>query len=105
MSIHPSARRGFAAAAEVYERARPDYPRLAVSWLVRRLRIGASSTVIDLGAGTGKLTRPLAETGATVIALEPVAEMRAHLSRTARGVEVLDGRAEAIPFPAALPTW
>lgn len=45
------------------------------------------------------LTRPLAKTGAKVIALEPVAEMRAHLSETTHGVEILDGCAEAIPLP------
>jgi ubiquinone/menaquinone biosynthesis C-methylase UbiE len=99
MSIHPSARRGFTAAAEAYDRARPDYPRSAVTWLVRELRIGASTTVVDLGAGTGKLTRPITETGAKVIAVEPVAEMRTRLSETTHGVEILDGRAEAIPLP------
>jgi predicted RNA methylase len=97
MTIHPSARRGFAAAAEAYDRVRPDYPRPAVSWLVRELRIGASTMVVDLGAGTGKLTRLIAETEAKVIAIEPVAEMRTSLSETTRGVEVLDGRAESIP--------
>jgi SAM-dependent methyltransferase len=52
-------------------------------------------TVVDLAAGTGKLTRALLPTGATVVAVEPVAEMRALIE----GAEALDGRAEAMPFP------
>ncbi len=51
--------------------------------------------MVDLAAGTGKLTRALVPTGATVVAVEPVAEMRALIE----GVEALDGRAEAIPLP------
>ena len=55
---HPDAR-SFDQVAALYERARPTYPDEAVDWLAERLRIGASSTVLDLGAGTGKLTRTL----------------------------------------------
>jgi SAM-dependent methyltransferase len=51
--------------------------------------------VIDLAAGTGKLTRMLVPTGATVVAVEPVAEMRALID----GAEAFDGRADAMPFP------
>jgi SAM-dependent methyltransferase len=99
MSIHPSAGRGFAAAVESTIEPGLTIHARRVVWLTRELRIGASNTVFDLGAGTGKLTRPLAEAGATVIAVEPVAEMRAHLSETTHGVEILDGRAEASRLP------
>jgi SAM-dependent methyltransferase len=58
------------------------------------LRIGPGDSVLDLAAGTGKLTRLLVESGATVIAVEPVAEMRARLPDSVRA---LDGTAEAIP--------
>ena len=50
----------FGTVADEYERARPDYPAEAVSWLAGRLGIAAGRDVLDLGAGTGKLTRQLA---------------------------------------------
>ena len=59
MSVHPSVTRGFGRAAESYERSRPGYPADAVAWLVERIRLVPGTTVIDLAAGTGKLTRLL----------------------------------------------
>ncbi|HEX5247495.1 MAG TPA: class I SAM-dependent methyltransferase [Gaiellaceae bacterium] len=94
--LHP-ATRGFALAAEAYERGRPDYPAAAVAWLVERFDLRAGRTVVDLAAGTGKLTRALVPSGAEVIAVEPIAEMRA-LIENARALE---GTAEAIPLPDA----
>jgi len=94
--VHESAARGFARSADAYERARPDYPRAAIAWLAARLGLGPGRTVVDLAAGTGKLTRPLAATGAAVVAVEPVAEMRERIGDAARA---LDGTAEAIPLP------
>lgn len=85
----------------MYERARPAYPREAVEWLIGRMGLGPSTTVVDLAAGTGKLTRVLLTTGARVIAVEPVPTMRTMLSKAVAGVEVLDGTAEAIPLPDA----
>jgi SAM-dependent methyltransferase len=96
LTIHPSAAVGFASAAELYERARPSYPQDAIDWLVAQAALGPASTVVDLGAGTGKLTRLLVPAGARVIAVEPIPEMRAHIDGAA---EVLDGTAEAIPLP------
>jgi SAM-dependent methyltransferase len=94
-AVHPVAAAGFASAAEVYERARPSYPQEAIDWLVEQTELGAGRMVVDLGAGTGKLTRLLLPTGARVIAVEPIPEMRALI-----GVgEVLEGTAEAIPLP------
>jgi SAM-dependent methyltransferase len=89
--------RSFGAAADVYERARPGYPDAAVDWL---LPTGAR-TVLDLGAGTGKLTRSLAAKGLEVVAVEPLAEMRTNLVAAVPEVRVLDGTAEAIPLPDA----
>jgi SAM-dependent methyltransferase len=96
MSIHPWAAAGFGSAAEAYERGRPGYPPEAIAWLAERLDLRPGRTVVDLGAGTGKLSRLLAGTGARVIAVEPVDEMRAFIE-----VEALAGTAEAIPLPHA----
>jgi SAM-dependent methyltransferase len=96
--IHPSAAKGFARAPAAYERGRPDYPADAVAHLVRVLEIGPGSRVLDLAAGTGKLTRRLAATGAEVVAVEPVAEMRAKLAETVLPAKALEGTAEAIPL-------
>jgi ubiquinone/menaquinone biosynthesis C-methylase UbiE len=98
--VHPVAAAGFSAAADVYERARPSYPREAVAWLAERLGLGAGRTVVDVGAGTGKLTRLLVPTGARVIAVEPVPEMLAKLVETVPGAEQMTGTAEALPLPA-----
>ncbi len=96
--MNPLAEHGFARAAEAYALARPSYPREAVEILRRELKLGPSSIVLDLAAGTGKLTELL--TGfARVIAVEPIAEMRNSLARLPF-VEALNGRAEAIPLEA-----
>jgi SAM-dependent methyltransferase len=95
--LHPVAAAGFASAADVYERARPSYPEEAVAWMAQRTGLAAGHIVVDVGAGTGKLTRLLPPTGARVIAVEPVAEMRAKLT----GFEALDGTAEALPLEDA----
>jgi SAM-dependent methyltransferase len=97
--VHPVAAAGFSAAAEVYERARPSYPPAAVAWISERAALAPGRTVLDLGAGTGKLTRLLVPTGARVIAVEPVAEMRAKLREVMPGVEALEGTAEDLPLP------
>jgi ubiquinone/menaquinone biosynthesis C-methylase UbiE len=96
--VHPIAAAGFGAAAEVYERARPSYPQAAVDWIVDRCRLAPGSVVADIGAGTGKLTRLLVPSGARVIGVEPLPEMRAKLVETTPGAEALDGTAEAIPL-------
>ena len=67
MSLHPAAD-GFARAADVYERARPEYPPEAVAWLVDRLELRSGRSVVDVAAGTGKLTRLLDLHGGTRIA-------------------------------------
>ena len=97
----PAARRSlsFGRRADDYERVRPEYPTEAVDLLVSRLGLGSASDVLDLGAGTGKLTRPLVERVGRVIAVEPDPDMRRILSRATECFLVLDGRAEAIPLP------
>jgi SAM-dependent methyltransferase len=102
VDLHP-ATRGFETAGERYERGRPDYPPSAIDWLVAELGLPErpQATVLDVGAGTGKLTRPLLERGLRVIAVEPVAGMRATLERTAPGADVRAGQAEELPLAAA----
>ena len=92
--MHETAAIGFARSAEAYELGRPGYPAEALE----PLRLTSAMTVLDLAAGTGKLTRALAASGASVIAVEPVAEMRAALPGSVRA---LDGTAEAIPLEEA----
>jgi SAM-dependent methyltransferase len=89
--------RSFDRAAEEYERGRPGYPDA----LLDLVPVDRGASVLDLGAGTGKLTRVLAERYAHTIAVEPLDAMRAILEREVPGTEVLAGAAEAIPLPEA----
>jgi SAM-dependent methyltransferase len=73
------------------------YPFEAVRRLVREVGIKPASSVLDLAAGTGKLTRLLAQLGSHVTAVEPVAAMRERLVETVAGVTALEGTAEDIP--------
>jgi SAM-dependent methyltransferase len=84
----------FGRAAAEYERGRPPYPREVVDWVVPE----GASRVLDLGAGTGKLTRQLREAGLDVVAVEPSAGMREQLQRLLPEVDTRAGRAEAIPL-------
>jgi ubiquinone/menaquinone biosynthesis C-methylase UbiE len=101
MPIDDVAARGFQAGAAAYESARPGYPDGAVDALVRELGVTAGTTVCDLAAGTGKLTRRLVELGATVTAVEPVEAMREQARASVPGAEIVDGTAESIPLPDA----
>jgi SAM-dependent methyltransferase len=83
----------FATVAEAYDRARPSYPPEAAAWLVGQHR----STVIELGAGTGKLTELLVAAGHDVIATDPLPEMLAHLRRRVPGARATVATAERIP--------
>jgi SAM-dependent methyltransferase len=85
----------FGAAADAYERGRPPYPPEAVDWLLPE----DASRVLDLGAGTGKLTRQLRGRGLDVVAVEPSAGMREQLARAVPDVAVHAGTAEDIPLP------
>jgi len=95
--VHRTAAVGFAKAADAYERARPGYPDAAVEWLVGRLNAGPD-LVVDLAAGTGKMTRALVARGLNVVAIEPVEGMRAKLVAALPDVRAIDGTAETMPF-------
>ena len=100
MTVDRDERRGratsFASVAGAYERSRPGYPGDAVRWLAGLEPVD----VVDLGAGTGKLTRSLVTLGHRVTAVEPLAEMIEHLRVAAPEATAVQGGAEAIPLPA-----
>ena len=87
--------------ARDYEELRPTYAPEAVTWVAERAGLEPGSTVIDLAAGTGQLTRRFGSIGCRVIAVEPAANMRAVLRSSAPSVTALDGTAEAIPVEDA----
>jgi len=92
--------RGFRDGA-TYQAARPGYPSAALEFLVRGLALGPDARVVDLGAGTGLLTRQLRERFDEVTAIEPSKDMREVLAATVAGVRVLAGRDVAMPLPNA----
>jgi SAM-dependent methyltransferase len=99
VTIHPTAT-GFDTVASAYEAGRPGYPPAAVELLVARLGVGPGRRLVDVGAGTGKLTRELLTRQAHVVAVEPTEGMRAQLARTVPSdrLEIRAGTAEALPL-------
>lgn len=101
MSVHESAAKGYAVAAETYVHGRPGYPPEAVDWIREVVAAAPGKRVLDLGAGTGKFLPVLRASGATLLALEPVDAMRVKLAQSNPDVETLSGTAESIPLPDA----
>lgn len=94
----------FGSAADLYDQVRPGYPVEAVRWALEPAATGGANRplrVIDLGAGTGILTRILLRLGHQVTPVEPDAGMRARLTEASGGLAALDGAAERIPVPDA----
>jgi SAM-dependent methyltransferase len=92
---HSQRARSFGGVADVYREARPGYPAAAVEWALEH---APGRDVLDLAAGTGKLTEAIAATGAHVTAVEPLEEMRRELARTVPAATRLPGSAEQIPL-------
>jgi len=92
--------RSFEAVAQDYERHRPDYPAEAVAWAAAELGLEAGARVLDVGAGTGKLTRALVAAGFDATAVEPGGAMLDQLRLAVPDAEAHEAPAEAIPLPA-----
>jgi SAM-dependent methyltransferase len=95
---HDDGQASFDAVVGPYSRTRPGYPDEALDWLAARAGLGPGSRVLDLAAGTGKLTASLVARGYEVTAVEPLPGMRAQLARDVPAARVLAGRAEQIPL-------
>ncbi len=98
---HAARAASFGAQAAAYADVRPGYPDIAVQWVLEPVADGEVVRVLDLAAGTGKLTEALVRSGASVVAVEPDPAMVAELRRRLPGVRALSGRAEEIPLPAS----
>jgi ubiquinone/menaquinone biosynthesis C-methylase UbiE len=97
MALHPLAA-GFADVAGAYESGRPEYAPAIVGAIAAELSIPAGATVLDLAAGTGKLTRALLAGGLDVVAVEPQAELSEILAASVGAERIREGLAEAIPL-------
>lgn len=100
MAVHPEAAVGFTRATAAYERGRPGYPAAMVDWLCEHVGVRAGRRILDLAAGTGKLTRALLPAGAGLLAVDPLPAMLRHL-RTATGGAVPTAAATAQALPLA----
>lgn len=100
-NVHRAAEEGYTANPDSYVRGRPDYPPELAGWLADTLGLKAGASVVDLGAGTGKFTPRLVQTGARVIAVEPVDSMRAKLAAALPDVQAIKGTAQSIPLADA----
>jgi ubiquinone/menaquinone biosynthesis C-methylase UbiE len=97
VALHPLAQQ-FASVAGEYERGRPEYPPAVVGALAAELEVPVGAPVLDLGAGTGKLSRALLAGGYDVVAVEPLASMRDLLAERLGPYRVHEGTAEQIPL-------
>ena len=99
--VHESAATGYQSAADKYQRGRPDYSPRILDWLRDDLGVRQKSTIVDLGAGTGKFTKRLVQICDNIIAVEPVDQMRAQLATILPNVILHDGTATNIPLDDA----
>src|SRR5271167_2553875 len=97
VELHPLASQ-FALVADAYERGRPEYAPAVVGALAAELGVLAGEPVLDLAAGTGKLSRALLHGGLDVVAVEPQAELRGLLAAAVGPERVFEGMAESIPL-------
>ena len=98
MALHPLTT-AFAEVAGAYDRGRPDYAPAVVGAIAAELGLPPAGPVLDLAAGTGKLTRALLGVGLDVVAVEPQLQLRELLAASVGSQRVREGLAEAIPLP------
>ncbi len=98
IEVHHAAHSGFSRASSAYVSGRPGYPKKIDSWLRDTLGMCSTKLIVDLGAGTGKFTAHLVQTGADVIAVEPVQPMLDELRRSYPSVCAREGSATRIPL-------
>jgi len=91
-------RAGFESGSDIYERARPTYPAEAVDLLAATAGLTPGSQVLDLAAGTGKMTRRLVERGLRCVAAEPSPSMREVFTRVVPGIPLVGATAEQVPL-------
>ena len=96
--IHRTAAAGFPSAVESYEKGRPEYPPAALEHMKTVLGLAPGVVAVDIGAGTGKFTRQITKSGARIIAVEPIEEMRRKLISHLPDIDVFEGTAESIPL-------
>lgn len=99
MSDRAARSRSFESVAAEYERHRPEYPEEALRWAVAQLGLEPGARVLDVGAGTGKLTRGLVALGFEVVAVEPGRAMLEQLRAAVPEAETHEAPAESIPLP------
>ncbi len=99
--VHKAAQVGFSTQAGTYNQGRPDYPDELSSWLRHTLGIDVQSSVVDLGAGTGKFTRLLKPLTDHVTAVEPVEPMRQEFAKSLPDTPIVHGTAESLPLADA----
>jgi SAM-dependent methyltransferase len=100
VNLHPLAAH-FVDVADAYERGRPEYTPAVARAVATELHLARGARVLDLAAGTGKLTRALLDVGLDVVAVEPQAQLRELLAASVGVERVLDGLAEEIPLANA----
>jgi SAM-dependent methyltransferase len=98
LAEHSAPPDAFGRAAREYEQGRPEWPAELIDRVIERLGLGSRATALDLGAGTGKLTRALVPRFAHVYAVEPDDAMRRVLEEVVPGAEARAGNAGAIPL-------
>ncbi|MFY1667710.1 class I SAM-dependent methyltransferase [Pseudomonas sp. Pseu.R1] len=96
--VHKAAQVGFSTQAGTYTQGRPDYPDELSHWLRHTLNIDEQSSVVDLGAGTGKFTRLLVPLTDHLKAVEPVEPMRQEFAKGLPHTPIVGGTAEALPL-------
>lgn len=97
-SLHPAAQKGFSSSAELYQQVRPNYPQDISIWLQHNLHLSEYSTVLDLGAGTGKFLPYLLQITPKVYAVEPICEMREQLELAFPTVQSIQAFSHQLPL-------